>query len=168
MRSSWWDGDWPVTQGYGCTEFTGEPFNPNHPECPHFHDGIDIGLPCGRFVIAATTGSVVQVGVYGGGPYALILSVGGMWVWLFHLQANWVNQGDAFGKGQILGEVGTLGFSTGCHLHFEVTPAGSNYFDSVDPTSWLTGAGPQGCALIPLLPLAGFAEVLTHALRHLT
>ena len=166
MRSAWWDGDYPITQGYGCTEFTGEPFNPNHPECPHFHDGIDIGLPCGRFVLAAMVGRVIQVGVYGGGPYALILDVGSWWVWLLHLQANWVNVGDSFGPGQVLGEVGTLGFSTGCHLHFEVTPSGGRYFDSVDSSPWLTSGKSPGCAMLPLIPLVSVAEVLANVLRH--
>jgi hypothetical protein len=40
--------------------------------------------------------------------------------------------------GQQLGEVGTLGNSTGCHLHFEVHPQGGGiYEDSVDPSEWL-------------------------------
>lgn len=167
MQSNWWDGDYPITQGYGCTSYEGEPFNPNHPECPHFHDGMDIGLPCGRFVFAAQPGRVVAVGVYGGGPYALIVAVGEWWVWLFHLQANWVNQGDTFGPKQVLGEVGNLGFSTGCHLHFEVTPPNSGYFDSIDPSFMLAGTGQGGCALAPLAPLVGLTEVLSHALRHM-
>lgn len=168
MRSAWWEGDYPITQGYGCTDFTGEPFNPRHPECPHWHDGIDIGIPCGRSIIAPNAGTVAQVGVYGGGPNALILAVGGWWIWLLHLQANWVNIGDQFGLGQILGEVGTLGFSTGCHLHFQVTPAGSGYFDSVDPSAWLISGGARGCAIAPLLPLVGLAELLMKGVGHVT
>lgn len=147
MQSPWWVGDFPISQGYGCTDFNGEPFNPNHPECPHWHDGIDIAIPCGRFVIAAMAGTVVQVGVYGGGPYALVLDVGGWWVWLLHLQASYISVGDQFGPGMVLGEIGTLGFSTGCHLHFQVTPAGTGYFSSVDPSPWLAGnAATTGCA----------------------
>lgn len=168
MRSGWWDGDYPITQGYGCTDFTGEPTSPRHPECNYWHSGIDIGLPCGRFVIAAMSGTVVQVGVYGGGPYALIADVGGWWLWLLHLQANWVGQGERFGPGQILGEVGTLGFSTGCHLHFQVTPAGGGYFDDVDPGAWLFGGAAPGCAVWPLLPLVGLAELLVHGVSHVT
>jgi hypothetical protein len=147
MRSGWWVGDYPIDQEYGCTDFQDEPFNPNHPECPHWHDGIDVGIPCGRFIVAPMAGTVVQVGVYGGGPYALIIDVGGWWVWLLHLQANYVSVGDTFGPGIVLGESDSLGFSTGCHLHFQVTPANSGYFDSVDPSPWLAvQAGPGGCA----------------------
>ena len=40
--------------------------------------------------------------------------------------------------GQQLGEVGSRGNSTGCHLHFEVHPkGGSIYEDGVDPSEWL-------------------------------
>jgi hypothetical protein len=40
--------------------------------------------------------------------------------------------------GQRIGEVGSLGNSTGCHLHFEVhLRGGSIYEDGVDPSEWL-------------------------------
>jgi murein DD-endopeptidase MepM/ murein hydrolase activator NlpD len=148
MRSHWWNGDYPIIQGYGCTDFTGEPFNPNHPECDHFHDGIDIGLPCDTHITCPFAATVVQVGVYGGGPYALVIDVGGWWVWLLHLSVNFVQVGDGIFPGMVIADSGNEGFSTGCHLHFEVTPAGRGYFDSVDPTPWLTGGGAgASCAL---------------------
>lgn len=142
MLTRWMPGDWPVTQGYGCTAYLEEGPNPNHPECPAFHDGIDLGANCGTPVYCPVPATCVQVGVYGGGPFALILDVGGWWVWLLHLEASYVAVGQSVPAGALVGHVGTLGFSTGCHLHFEVTPAGGQYRDSVDPGGWLTGSGP--------------------------
>jgi murein DD-endopeptidase MepM/ murein hydrolase activator NlpD len=44
-----------------------------------------------------------------------------------------VAPGDDLGRGETLGLVGSTGYSTGCHLHFEVL-AGD---DHVDPEPWL-------------------------------
>src|SRR5262249_26346575 len=123
--------------------------SPYHPECPYFHDGIDIAIPCGRFIVNQVHGYVKQVGWGGGGPYALILNAGNWDIWLGHLQTAYVNPGDGIGPGQVLGEVGNLGFSTGCHLHFEVTIAGGGYRDSIDPSPFLQAAA-QAQLVVPL------------------
>jgi Peptidase family M23 len=149
MQSAWWVGDYPISQGYGCTSYLAEGPSPFHPECPAFHDGIDIAIPCGRFVVCQVNGSVRQVGVNGGGPFALVISAGNWDVWLLHLQAAYVGVGDFVGPGQVLGEVGDLGFSTGCHLHFEVTTAGGGYRDSVDPSPFLQAAA-EAQQVVPL------------------
>lgn len=153
MRSAWWVGDLPVTQPYGCTDFLAEGPSPFHPECAAFHDGIDIGLDCGADVIAAASGVVRQVGVFGGGPFALIINIGNWDVWLFHLQAAFVSVGEQVLPGMVLGNVGTLGFSTGCHLHFEVTTAGGGYRDSIDPLPFLPAQHPPVGVAWPQLPL---------------
>lgn len=137
MRSGWWSGDWAVTQPWGCTDLDLEPANPHHPECPHFHDGIDIGLSCGQAVYCPLPATCVQLGVEGLGPYALILDLGAWWVWLGHLQAAFTAPGQAIPAGAQVGAVGDLGVSRGCHLHFQITPAGGGYFDSVEPSDWL-------------------------------
>ncbi len=138
MRSPWFDGDWADTQSYGCTDFLEEGPNPHHPECEAFHDGIDLALDCGTAVYCPLEATCVQVGVNGGGPFALILDVGGWWVWLLHLEDAYVQPGQQVPAGALVGRSGTLGLSTGCHLHFEVTPAGGGYRDSVDPSGWLS------------------------------
>ena len=107
-----------------------------------------MALPCSTNVICPVAATVVQVGVYGGGPYALILDIGGWWVWLLHLEVNYVQRGDGVSPGMVIAQSDNLGFSTGCHLHIGVTPAGGGYFDSVDPTAWLAiPSGGPGCAL---------------------
>lgn len=142
MYSAWLAGDFPVTQAYGCTDFLAEGPDPRHPECAAFHNGIDLGVGCGHPIWSQVNGHVVQRGVYGGGPNALIIRSGNWDIWLLHMQAASVNVGDSVSMGQHIADVGTMGFSTGCHLHFQVNPAGGSYRTSVDPTAWLSGTVP--------------------------
>ena len=54
------------------------------------------------------------------------------------MQSLDVTDGQLVQAGQQIGEVGSMGNSTGCHLHFEVHPqGGSIYEDDVDPSGWL-------------------------------
>lgn len=58
--------------------------------------------------------------------------------WYAHMQAVTVPSGTRVAAGEQIGEVGSEGNSTGCHLHFEVHPSGGDiYDDNVDPTTWL-------------------------------
>lgn len=157
MQSPWWAGDYPITQAYGCTNYAAEGPSYNHPECPYFHDGIDIGMPCGTVIISQINGTVVQVGVGGGGPYALIIRSGNWDFWLLHLEAAYVSQGQQVHPGMALGLSGTMGFSTGCHLHFEVTTAGGGYRASVNPFPFLGAPGGQGQG-VPLSPYPPSAD----------
>jgi murein DD-endopeptidase MepM/ murein hydrolase activator NlpD len=45
-----------------------------------------------------------------------------------------VNVGDKVTRGQLLGNVGSTGASTGPHLHFEIRPGGG---EAVEPLLWL-------------------------------
>lgn len=153
MLSAWWRGDFPITQPYGCTDFASEGYNPNHPECPYFHEGIDIGLPCGTVLFSGVNGTIVNIGANGYGPYALTIRSGNYDIWLGHLQAAYLNLNDNVRVGNPVGESDNLGFSTGCHLHFEVRPAGAPYRSSVDPLPWLGTGIPGPLALgVPPLP----------------
>lgn len=151
MQSPWWSGDYPVTQDYGCTSFQGEGSSPLHPECPYWHDGIDIGMPCGTVIICQVNGRVRYQGWYGGGPYSLIINAGNWDIWLGHLEASYVSVGQNVYPGLALGLSGTLGFSTGCHLHFQVNHAGGTYHDSVNPLPFLV-AGDRAVSGVPSLP----------------
>lgn len=142
MQSRWYQGDWPVTQPYGCTDFAGEGYNPNHPECPYFHEGIDLGLPYGQIVFAGLDCECVLIGAYGYGEHAVVVRVANWDVWLGHGFQNYVNVGDQISAGMPLMAVNSEGFSTGDHLHFEVRPAGAPYRSSVDPTFMLEGNAP--------------------------
>lgn len=87
----------------------------------HFHDGIDIAAPCGTKVRSVNSGRVTFAGVKGGyGKRVEIKTKGGVASYS-HLSKLFVNEGEEVQRGDIVGNVGTTGTSTGCHLHF--TPA---------------------------------------------
>jgi hypothetical protein len=100
------------------------------------HTGTDFAAGCGTPVVAATDGTVtVRTDASWSGPWLVQVDSGTVITWYAHMQQVDVTTGDTVIAGQSLGQVGTLGNSTGCHLHFEVRPHGG---DPVDPTEWLT------------------------------
>lgn len=105
------------------------------------HTGTDFSLPCGTPVRAATSGRVVIETDQGwAGRWLVKVSTGekALTTWYAHMQRITVQDGDVVRAGQQIGDVGTLGNSTGCHLHFEVHPrGGSIYEDATDPSEWL-------------------------------
>ncbi|MFN8614792.1 MAG: peptidoglycan DD-metalloendopeptidase family protein [Vampirovibrionales bacterium] len=89
------------------------------------HTGLDISRPHGTPVAAADNGQVIFAGWRGG--YGKVVMVnhgsqrGSNMVTLYaHLSRIRVGNGQSVTKGQTLGNVGSTGYSTGAHLHFEV------------------------------------------------
>ena len=100
----------------------------------NFHDGIDIGVPKGTPVRAASAGTVIMSSWYGGYGNAIKIDHGGGIVTLYaHLSSMSVAVGDKVSAGQTIGYSGNTGTSTGPHLHFTVMVGGS----PVDPKPWL-------------------------------
>lgn len=92
-----------------------------------FHDGIDIAGPIGTNVYAYTDGTVTTVGYdsyYG--KYIVINHGGGLTTIYKHLSGFVVKQGAKVKVGDHIGEMGSTGFSTGSHLHFEVRVNGAS------------------------------------------
>ncbi len=86
-----------------------------------FHSGIDIVASYGTLVKAADGGQVVQAGYFGGYGYSVMLYHGGGFAtWYAHLSSINVSVGQFVERGQVIGLVGSTGWSTGPHLHFEV------------------------------------------------
>ncbi|BDG61823.1 M23 family metallopeptidase [Caldinitratiruptor microaerophilus] len=87
-----------------------------------WHPGIDIAAPKGTPVHAADAGTVTFVGWDAG--YGLTVRVdhgGGNIVTVYaHLSSAAVRVGETVERGQVIGQVGSTGRSTGPHLHFEV------------------------------------------------
>jgi Peptidase family M23 len=160
QTSGWWSGDYPVTQRFGCTSFSGEPWDSGcSPPTPYFHAGVDIGLPCGTHLYAPVGATVISVGgsesYYG--PYYPTIRMDGdnHDIILAHVQKTFVHPGDHLSPGQLISESGTLGNSTGCHLHFEVRPAGGRYGSAIDPMPFLNPHGQHASvALIANQPVA--------------
>lgn len=119
-----WPLEGPITQGYGCSDLLGEPYDPR---CPtrHVHQGIDIGAACGTVIHAADGGIVALLNVgYGGGygNYIVIIHGNGFTSLYAHQQGfvGGLHQGQGVQRGQPIGYEGSTGYSTGCHLHFQI------------------------------------------------
>ena len=86
-----------------------------------FHSGVDIVAPYGALVKAADGGQVIQAEYCGGYGYSIMLYHGGGFAtWYAHLSGFNVSVGQFVERGQVIGFVGSTGWSTGPHLHFEV------------------------------------------------
>lgn len=93
----------------------------NGSNVPERHVGIDIDGNTGDTVSAPNNGKVVYVGtLIFTGNTVVIEHGGGLKSYLFHMDSLAVQQGDMVTKGQKIGTVGSTGYSTGPHLHYEV------------------------------------------------
>jgi murein DD-endopeptidase MepM/ murein hydrolase activator NlpD len=102
------------------------------------HDGIDFGAGCGTPIYAPANGRVMSVYYQSAWGKRVIIDHGfrrgvGLATISNHLSSYAVSQGQHVKRGQIIGYVGTTGWSTGCHLHFTVMQNGS----PVNPMRWL-------------------------------
>lgn len=94
-----------------------------------FHAGTDIGAPEGTPVLAAVAGQVITADFMGGyGLTVVVQHQDGNNLSLYgHLSEIFVQPGEQVEQGNVIGRVGTTGYSTGPHLHFEwrhLTPNG--------------------------------------------
>lgn len=98
------------------------------------HTGIDIGAPSGAKVMAADSGKVIYRGSLGGYGNVIIIDHGGGISTLYaHMSAFVAKNGQQIERGEQVGKVGSTGWSTGAHLHFEVRKNGT----PVNPHSYV-------------------------------
>ncbi len=120
-----WSGKllWPVS-GHRITSHFGWRIHPiTHTR--RFHDGVDIGVPPGTPIKAADKGLVVHSGWYGVyGKTVLIDHGSGISTMYAHCSRIKVSNGQVVSRGQVIGYVGSTGWSTGPHLHFGVRKYG--------------------------------------------
>lgn len=99
-----------------------------------FHAGLDFAASYGSKIRAADSGRVIFAGWYGGYGRAVIIDHGNGITTLYgHTSELYVSEGQAVERGQAIAAVGSTGFSTGPHLHFEVRRNGT----PVDPANYL-------------------------------
>lgn len=86
------------------------------------HFGLDIGNRTGTAIVAADAGQVTAAGWSAlGYGYRIVINHGNGWVSTYnHLSTFAVSVGDFVKAGEYIGAMGSTGYSTGPHLHFEV------------------------------------------------
>ncbi|HVM18916.1 MAG TPA: M23 family metallopeptidase, partial [Egibacteraceae bacterium] len=114
-----WPANGPKTSDYGWR---------THPifGTRRFHAGIDIGSGYGAPIVAALGGTVIEAGSRGGYGNTIIVDHGGGLTTLYAHQSSFaVATGQQVSRGDTIGYVGSTGYSTGPHLHFEVRVNGA-------------------------------------------
>jgi murein DD-endopeptidase MepM/ murein hydrolase activator NlpD len=101
------------------------------------HDGTDFGASCHQPLYAVANGSVMSEyysSVWGNRLYLNLGMINGKNVTVIynHLSGYRAHTGNRVSRGQVVGWVGTTGWSTGCHLHFTVMVNGT----PVNPMNW--------------------------------
>ena len=104
------------------------------------HKGIDVAAPIGTPIVAAAPGVVVRAGWNSGGYGKLvdIRHADGSLTRYAHNNRILVHAGQEVDQGQQISEMGSTGFSTGPHLHFEVHATGKG---AVNPIAFLPNRG---------------------------
>ena len=125
---------WPVP---GYTRITSQFGMRTHPITGVYklHTGVDIGAPMGAQFIAANDGIVTYAGwntAYGN--MVIVDHGGGITTLYAHGSEILVSVGDTIYQGHPVLKVGSTGYSTGPHAHFEVRING----DYVEPLDYIT------------------------------
>lgn len=102
--------------------------------CDPYHTGLDFGGSWGQPIPASVAGTVTVVGWHYGLGYWVVISDGSRSYVYGHLTA-YSNPPEVFvgaqvAMGQVIGLMGSTGYSTGPHLHFEIW---ENNVTPIDP-----------------------------------
>ncbi len=122
---------WPITGG-GIAQMSGPRIHPvyGYRSC---HTGLDVRGGSGTPILAVQSGVVASINR--GGPYGLHTIVahgGGVASFYAHQSRTVVSPGQRVNKGDVVGYVGSTGWVTGPHLHFEIHVNGVPF----DPMGW--------------------------------
>ena len=98
-----------------------------------YHTGVDFPAPANTPIRASASGTVIYVRTgagygrnWGYGNYLIVDHGGGFSTLYAHCTSIPVSVGDTVTKGQTIAYVGTTGWSTGYHLHFEIRRNGAH------------------------------------------
>lgn len=85
------------------------------------HSGIDIGASYGTKIMASDGGTVVtSTSSYSYGEYVMLSHGNGRYTLYAHMSRRMVDVGDVVSQGDLIGYVGSTGYATGPHIHFEI------------------------------------------------
>lgn len=100
-----------------------------------YHNGIDISANSGSTIVAADSGTV-SIATYSSsyGNYVVLYHSGGTTTLYAHMSSIAVSAGDSVSQGDTIGYVGSTGWSTGPHCHFEISANGTR----VNPLNYFT------------------------------
>lgn len=117
-----WDGEFIVPlEGVLTTDF-GEIRYVNNEVSSSRHSGLDIAAPRGTEIVATNSGKVVLAKELILTGNTIIIDHGlGIFSSYYHLNSMKISEDDMVNKKQIIGTVGSTGFSTGPHLHFSMS-----------------------------------------------
>ena len=104
----------------------------------HCHTGLDFAAATGTPIRAIMSGTVIWT--QWGGAYGHLTKIqhpNGVQSWYAHQSSQEVKVGDVVTAGQIIGQIGATGNTTGPHLHLEVRLNGT----PTDPDQWLSSRG---------------------------
>lgn len=126
-RSKYVGGEylWPLPTDY--TKISSQYGNRMHPilKKVSFHSGIDIPAPNGTAIYAANSGEVIVAGWNTAYGNYVVINHGGSQTTLYaHMSKYLVKKGQQVKRGDKIGQVGSTGWSTGPHLHFEISVDG--------------------------------------------
>lgn len=138
-RSAWFAGRHRVMIPFGCTA---APYYRPDPRCSGghgFHHGIDVAMRCGTPLFAGRAATVLDPAGLGTayGVQPVLLRIGDQDVVIGHTGRVFVAPGEGLAAGERFALAGDSGAPDGCHLHFEVRPAGRGYTTAVDPSRLL-------------------------------
>lgn len=103
------------------------------------HAGIDIANSMNTPIYAVADGVVISAGAASGfGQWIRVQHEDGTITVYGHVETILVQVGQQVSGGEQIGGMGSRGFSTGVHLHFEVHPNGGA---AIDPVPWLLERG---------------------------
>lgn len=132
---------WPVPS---CTIITSRYGNRFHPilQKERFHAGVDIGASAGSTIVASDGGTIAEATYSDSyGNYVMINHGNGYTTVYAHMSSIAVSAGQSVSQGDTIGYVGSTGWSTGPHCHFEIRLNGS----TTDPTGYFSGLSYWDC-----------------------
>ena len=114
----WRDGVFPIAVFQGYTSHFGRRRGPSGTLEPH--TGLDIAAPLGSPVLSWWGGTVVDTIDDGSCGIGLVIASGGYEHIYCHLQNQRLRRGQVVRAGQVIGQVGMTGRTTGPHLHWGI------------------------------------------------